>query len=72
MTTVQDLMAELDGADGETVKRIVWENGPLLVPFATLGLTAIRKRRDSLWHGYPPGVFISYEWAGRTIRTRSR
>jgi hypothetical protein len=27
MTTVQDLMAELDGADEETVKRIAWENG---------------------------------------------
>jgi hypothetical protein len=34
---------------------------------AMLGLTAIRKGRDPLWYGYPPGVFISCEWAGGHI-----
>jgi TIR domain-containing protein len=33
-----------------------------------LGLTAIRKGRDPLWYGYPPGVFISYEWAGEPMK----
>jgi hypothetical protein len=61
------MMAELDGADEETVKRIAWENEPLPVRLATLGPTAIRKGRDPLWYGYPPGVFISYEWAGGHI-----
>jgi hypothetical protein len=31
-------MAELDGADEERVKRIAWENGPLPVRLAMLGL----------------------------------
>jgi hypothetical protein len=68
MQSIQDLMAELDGADEETVKRIAWEKGSLPVRLAMLGLAAIRKGHDPLWYGYPPGVFISYKWAGEAIR----
>lgn len=64
MESIQDLMAELDGADEETVKRIAWEKGSLPVRLAMLGLAAIRKGSSPLWYGYPPGVFISYKWAG--------
>jgi hypothetical protein len=68
MESIQDLMAELDGADEETVKRIAWEKGSLPVRLAMLGLAAIRKGRSPLWYGYPPGVFISYKWAGEPIQ----
>jgi TIR domain len=63
METIQDLMAELDGADEEKVRRIAWEKGSLPVRLAMLGLAAIRKGIMPLWYGYPPGVFISYKWA---------
>jgi hypothetical protein len=63
METIQDLMAELDGADEEKVRRIAWEKGSLPVRLAMLGLAAIRKGISPLWYGYPPGVFISYKWA---------
>jgi hypothetical protein len=68
MASLQDLMAELDGADEATVKRIAWEKGSLPVRLAMLGLAAIRKGRSPLWYGYPPGVFISYKWAGEPIK----
>ena len=68
METIQDLMAELDGADEETVKRIAWEKGSLPVRLAMLGLAAIRKGANPLWYGYPPGVFISYKWAGEPMK----
>jgi len=68
METIQDLMAELDGADEETVKRIAWEKGSLQVRLAMLGLAAIRKGVNPLWYGYPPGVFISYKWAGEPMK----
>ncbi len=68
MESIQDLMAELDGADEETVKRIAWEKGSLPVRLAMLGLAAIRKGSSPLWYGYPPGVFISYKWAGEPTR----
>jgi hypothetical protein len=70
MDTIQDLMAELDGADEATVKRIAWEKGSLPVRLAMLGLAAIRKGRSPLWYGYPPGVFISYKWAGEPMKAR--
>jgi hypothetical protein len=63
METIQDLMAELDGADEEKVRRIAREEGSLPVQLAMLGLAAIRKGIMPLWYGYPPGVFISYKWA---------
>jgi hypothetical protein len=63
-------MAELDGADEATVKRIAWEKGSLPVRLAMLGLAAIRKARSPLWYGYPPGVFISYKWAGEPMKER--
>src|SRR5919106_805497 len=68
MDSIQDLMAELDGADEETVKRIAWQKGSLPVRLAMLGLAAIRKARSPLWYGYPPGVFISYKWAGEPMK----
>jgi hypothetical protein len=68
MESIQDLMAELYGADEETVQRIAWQKGSLPVRLAMLGLAAIRKGRAPLWYGYPPGVFISYKWAGEPIR----
>lgn len=68
MESLQDLMAELDGADEATVKRIAWEKGSLPVRLAMLGLAAIRKGRSPLWYGYPPGVFISYKWAGEPMK----
>jgi TIR domain len=61
-------MAELDGADEETVKRVAWEKGSLPVRLAMLGLAAIRKGQSPLWYGYPPGVFISYKWAGEPMK----
>jgi hypothetical protein len=70
MDTIQDLMAELDGADEATVKRIAWEKGSLPARLAMLGLAAIRKGRNPLWYGYPPGVFISYKWAGEAMKER--
>ena len=33
-----------------------------------LGLAAIRKGHNPLWYGYPPGVFVSYKWAGERMR----
>jgi hypothetical protein len=68
MDSIQDLMVQLDGADEETVKRIAWEKGSLPVRLAMLGLAAIRKGRSPLWYGYPPGVFISYKWAGEPMK----
>jgi hypothetical protein len=68
METIEDLMAQLDGADEETVKRIAWQKGSLPVRLAMLGLAAIRKGHSPLWYGYPPGVFISYKWAGEPIK----
>jgi TIR domain len=68
MESIHDLMAELDGADEETVKRIAWEKGSLPVRLAMLRLAAVRKGRGPLWYGYPPGVFISYKWAGEPIK----
>jgi hypothetical protein len=68
MDTIQELMAELDGADEDTVKRIAWERGSLPVRLAMLGLAAVRKGRSPLWCGYPPGVFISYKWEGDPIK----
>jgi hypothetical protein len=70
MDTIQELMAELDGADEATVKRIAWEKGSLPVRLAMLGLAAIRKGRSPLWYGYPPGAFISYKWAGEAMKER--
>src|SRR5215204_998313 len=61
-------MAELDGADEEAVKRIAWKKGSLPVRLAMLGLAAIRKGGSPLWYGYPPGVFISYKWAGEPMK----
>ncbi len=68
MDSIQDLMVELDGADAETVNRIAWQKGSLPVRVAMLGLAAIRKETSPLWFGYPPGVFISYKWAGQSTR----
>jgi hypothetical protein len=70
MDSIQGLMAELDGADEATVKRIAREKGSLPVRLAMLGLAAIRKGRSPLWYGYPPGVFISYKWAGEPMKER--
>jgi hypothetical protein len=67
MKTIQDLMSELDGADSETVKRFAWKEGSLPVRLAMLGRAAIRKGENSLWWGYPPGVFIGYKWNGKPI-----
>jgi TIR domain len=68
METIEELMVQLDGADEETVKRVAWERGSLPVRLAMLGLAAIRKARSPLWYGYPPGVFISYKWAGEPMK----
>jgi len=68
MDMIQELMAELDGADEATVKRIAWKKGSLPVRLAMLGLAAIHKGRSALWYGYPPGVFISYKWAGEPMK----
>jgi TIR domain len=68
MESIQDLMVQLDGADEATVKRIAWEKGSLPVRLAMLGLAAIRKGHSPLWYGYPPGVFISYKWAGEPMK----
>lgn len=68
MENIHDLMVALDGADEETVKRVAWEKGSLPVRLAMLGLAAIRKGHNPLWYGYPPGVFISYKWAGEPTR----
>ena len=68
MASIEDLMIELDGADEATVKRIAWARGSLPVRLAMLGLAAVRKGRNPLWYGYPPGVFISYKWAGEPMR----
>jgi TIR domain len=70
MDLIPDLMAQLDGADEATVKRIAAEKGSLPVRLAMLGLAAVRKRRSPLWYGYPPGVFISYKWAGEPMKER--
>jgi hypothetical protein len=61
-------MIELDGADPETVRSIAWKEGSLPVRLAMLGLASIRKGENSLWWGYPPGVFIGYKWDGKPIR----
>ena len=68
MERIQDLMVQLDGADEATVKRIAWEKGSLPVRLAMLGVAAIRKGHSPLWYGYPPGVFISYKWAGEPMK----
>jgi TIR domain len=68
METIEQLMLELDGADADTVNRIAWEKGSLPVRLAMLGLAATRKAHSPLWFGYPPGVFISYKWAGEPMR----
>ena len=60
-------MSELEGADPETVKRIAWKEGSLPVRLAMLGRAAMRKGENSLWWGYPPGVFIGYKWDGKPI-----
>lgn len=67
METIQELMIELDGADPETVNRIAWEKGSLPVRLAMLGLASVRKGANSLWWGYPPGVFIGYKWSGKAM-----
>ncbi len=63
MYEISDLMAELENADAEVVERTARERGSLPVRLAMLGLAVIRKGSSPLWHGYPPGVFISYKWA---------
>jgi len=68
MDDIQQLMIELDGADADTVHQIAWKHGSLLVRLAMLGLASVRKRESPLWHGYPPGVFISYKWDGARMR----
>jgi hypothetical protein len=68
MTTIADLMKQLDGADRETVNRIAWEQGSLPVRLAMLGLASVRKGQGPLWWGYPPGVFVGYKWQGAWIR----
>ena len=68
METIEDLRVQLDGADEETVRRIAWEKGSLPVRLAMLGLAVIRKGHSPLWYGYPPGVFISYKWAGEPLK----
>jgi hypothetical protein len=60
-------MAQLDGADRETVNRIAWEKGSLPVRLAMLGLASARKKDSPLWWGYPPGVFIGYKWNGKPM-----
>ena len=64
---ISDLMAELENADAEVVERTA--SGERLTPvrLAMLGLAVIRKGRSPLWHGYPPGVFISYKWADQAL-----
>jgi hypothetical protein len=66
--SIEELMAQLDGADPETVNRIAWEKGSLPVRLAMLGLASIRRGISPLWWGYPPGVFISYKWNGPPMR----
>jgi hypothetical protein len=68
METIQDLMAKLDGADEETVKRMAREKGSLAVRLAMLGLASVRRGDSPLWYGYPPGVFISYKWEGELMK----
>jgi hypothetical protein len=68
MESIESLMAQLDGADAETVNRIAWERGSLPVRLAMLGLASLRKAHGPLWWGYPPGVFISYKWDGAPMR----
>ena len=67
MEAIQELMIELDGADPETVNRIAWEKGSLPVRLAMLGLASVRKSANSLWWGYPPGVFIGYKRSGEAM-----
>jgi len=68
METIEELMAQLDGADPETVNRIAWEKGSLPVRLAMLGLAAKRKEESPLWWGYPPGVFVGYKWNGKPMQ----
>lgn len=68
METIKELMIKLDGADQDTVARVVSQYGSLPVRLAMLGLAAIRKGKSPLWLGYPPGVFISYKWDGPHMR----
>lgn len=67
MESLADLMALLDGADPESVKRIAADKGSLPVRLAMLGLASARKGTSSLWWGYPPGVFIGYKWNGKPM-----
>lgn len=68
MDTIRELMLELEGADPERVNRLAMERGSLPVRLAMLGLASARKSARPLWWGYPPGVFISYKWAGEPMR----
>ena len=68
MTTINDLMNQLDGADPDLVNRIAWREGSLPVRLAMLGLASRRKHVSSLWWGYPPGVFIGYKWNGPAMQ----
>ncbi len=64
LETLQELMIRLDGATREEVDQTAMKYGSLPTRLAMLGLASIRKGNSSLWWGYPPGVFISYKWAG--------
>lgn len=68
MDTIEQLMIELDGADAGTVNRLAWEKGSLPVRLAMIGLASVKKGTSPLWWGYPPGVFVSYKWAGAPMR----
>lgn len=65
---LQQLMIDLFDANPEQVQAAVREYGTLSVRLAMLGVASSKREANTLYYGYPPGVFISYKWDGEAMK----